>query len=244
MPRLIFEKPQAESPERISRHLRSTPIEIPKRRRPVSPKHNSCGQNESPDMVFEMSPISPDFPASARGHSVSPNSDKDDEPFMYNAPSFRPYASQAQAQSQSKKCSQPLMHSSTTKVAAHLHTHHHTKTSPFCLRDDPITFNSSSNSLSSTLTPSTRKITGFVPLIEHQHLISDEPSKPIQTLPPPPRRPSFSSSPWILPGRGGSHEMDICYSQADPSAFEFRDHLLRRMESRESSRLKSLRSCV
>jgi len=91
---------------------------------------------------------------------------------------------------------------------------------------------------------STKKITGFVPLNEHQPPDSDEACKPKRPPLPPPRRSSHSSSPWILAGRSDLHETCAgSYSQADPSAFEFHHHLLRRIENRDSTRLKSLHSC-
>ena len=193
-----------------------------------------------------MSPTSPTFQP-RRKHSVSPHSDKDDEPFMYHAPPFRPYPLENATQPPSKRSGQyamPLRNSNAVQAPAQLRPPHPTKHSPLHRPDKPLSSTSSSITIGSSLTSTTTKITGFVPLIEHQHLVSDEPRKPVQTLTPPPRRPSFSSSPWILPGRGRSHEMDACYSQADPSALEFREHLLRRMDSRDASRLKTLRTCL
>jgi hypothetical protein len=68
-------------------------------------------------------------------------------------------------------------------------------------------------------------------------------SKPVERLSPPPRRASYSSSPWILPSKDNVED-DIAYSQMDPNLLEFKRHLLRRIENRDSSRLMSFQNCL
>ncbi|KDR82634.1 hypothetical protein GALMADRAFT_238065 [Galerina marginata CBS 339.88] len=247
MPRSVTEK--SKSPERISYHLRSKPsmpIEIPKRRRMTSSPNNSPNNfHVSPDLIFEMSPLSPNFSPNSI-HPAPPTSpDKNHEPFMYHAPSLRPYASGSKPQLRSKKSCHRVMPSRTPRSAGQVAPELHlTKFASSRRFDDGHVPNPLPDRCGTIVMHSTTKITGFVPLIEHQPLVSDKPLKPITPLPPPPRRSSFSSSPWILPGRGDFHEEDVSYSQADPSTLEFRNHLLRRMENRDSSRFKSLHSCL
>jgi len=91
---------------------------------------------------------------------------------------------------------------------------------------------------------STTRITGFIPIVEHQPPMTDHyPSKPIGRLSPPPRRSSHSSSPWILSSNDGVED-EVAYSQMDPSLFEFKQHLLRRIENRDASRFMSFQSCL
>lgn len=87
---------------------------------------------------------------------------------------------------------------------------------------------------------STTKITGFTPIIEHQSPMTEHPSKPVRRLSPPPRQPSHSPS---LP-ESDNVEDDIAYSQMDPSIFEFKSHLLRRIENREANRFMSFHRCL
>ncbi|KAF9561337.1 hypothetical protein CPC08DRAFT_707470 [Agrocybe pediades] len=231
MPRYTTE--HSPSPERISHHLRpkvATAIDIPKRRRPAG------DQNLSPDLLFEMSPVSKNSPI---GTAPSSTNSSLDQPFMYRAPSFKPLPP--------KPLSGQSFHStknlcSDTSGAGSVFTGPKTARLP----ETPKTavFPSLQPDLyGAKRTQPKTKITGFVPLFEHQPPASDEGSKPKRPPLPPPRR-SPHSSPWILSGTSDPHGTCVgSYSLTDPSALEFHHHLLRRIDNRDSSRLKSLHTC-
>lgn len=238
----------SKSPERIPYHLRCkppTPIEIPFWRRPISSPLNSPNEPKSPDMIFEMSPASSSPLSNMYPNSPnSPTEQNTKEPFMYHIPTFRspPQGNGIQLQT---KIAHPIIPSKTlTAIPAAGTEFLPARTSEARHSQRPgtpcIGFQSTSRVIS--VSQSTTKISGFTPLIDHQPPMgADRPSRPTIPLVPPPRRESYSSSPWILPGRS---EGDVSYSLGDPSPVEFRQHLIRRMECRDSSRMKSLHSCL
>ncbi|KAF9485891.1 hypothetical protein BDN70DRAFT_870826 [Pholiota conissans] len=246
MPHLMNEK--SDSPERPSRHSRfkaSTPIAIPPRRR------SSPNTPISPDMLFEMSPVSPTLPPSSSpppSSSIYPSASQSKphettihERFMYHVPIIRHSPDIPESQSRHEIPRQTIMplstvtfRSGTEKPSAALPESNVAHTSEIAHN-----FPTQKEHVGTKRIQSTTKITGFTPINEHQPPIYEKLPRPTIPLHPPPRRPSFSSSPWLLPSRNDRYEDDVSYSQADPSQFEFQRHLLRRIENQDPSRYKS-----
>ncbi|KAF8798853.1 hypothetical protein BYT27DRAFT_6880806 [Phlegmacium glaucopus] len=248
MPR--FTTGRSSSPDHITFHSRrkpSTPIEIPKRRRPiVSPLISPLDQPKSPDLIFDMSPISPISP-SPFNHTIplsTSNKMSNHGPFIYNVPVYIPSCHSNTATRFSTSSRQRVMPSSTAAPISAAHRNAwRTQTTHAENVNDSEDSNSQSERDDLSQTPLTTKITGFIPSVEQQPPIVDYPSKPVGRLSPPPRQESYSSSPWILPGTGNVED-DIAYSQIDPSVFEFKRHLLRRIENRDASQFMSFHSCL
>lgn len=239
----------SKSPERIPYHLRctpSTPIEIPIMRRPSSSPLDSADEPTSPDMIFEMSPISPTYPSLSNIYPDSARSTTDtntNEPFMYHIPTFRRRSPQGNGTQLRSKIARRVMPSKTLTTAPAKTELPSTRSSEGRSSRDARAGFPQSIPRCVSVSQSTTKISGFTPLIDQPPMGADQPSRPTIPLSPPPRRGSYSS-PWILPGRSDRYEEDISYSLADPSALEFRQHLLRRIECQDSSRMKSLHSCL
>lgn len=243
MPRLTTGR--SSSPDSISFHPRrkpSTPIEIPKRGRLslVSP----IDEPRSPDLIFEMSPISPVSP-------LSPSNLNNNTPFVYSVPVFiPPCRTNTGTHFSAIRSRQRVMPSLTAAPISAIQNAWRTQpihAEPEGVNDDHDSHDGIPQSERKVLprVQSTTRITGFIPIVEHcQPLMTDHPSKPIGRLSPPPRRASHSSSPWILPSNDAVED-DIAYSQMDPSLFEFKQHLLRRIENRyDASRFLSFHSCL
>ncbi|CAA7261443.1 unnamed protein product [Cyclocybe aegerita] len=259
MPRVTAEK--TTSPERISYHLRckpSNPIEIPRCRRSGPASFNSPMDGPmSPDLIFEMSPISPTFPSLSTMYpmplspsnkmteqdlATSPN-----EPFMYSVPVFRPCPPSSGTWPRSKTARQGVMPSrklNAIPITAHGRQHRRKEicAAIFDVFDDSAHV-PGPDDCGVPRTQSTTKITGFSPINEYQP-VCDQPQKPTRRLSPPPRRSSFSSSPWILPGKSDCYEDDVSSSPIDAGALEFRRHLLGRIENKTASRFASFHSCL
>jgi len=195
-------------------------------------------------MIFEMSPISPTFPSLSNMYPNSPRPTAEtntNEPFMYHIPTFRRSPQGNGTQLRSKIARRVMPSKALATVPARTEFLPARSSEGRSSRDDRP---DSVGFPQSTPSQSTTKISGFIPLIDHQPPMgADQPSRPSILLSPPPRRGSYSS-PWILPGRSDRYEEDVSYSLADPGILEFRQHLLRRMECQDSSRMKSLHSCL
>jgi hypothetical protein len=176
----------------------------------------------------------------------SPTETNTKEPFMYHIPTFKSCPQGNGIQLRSKIARRVMPSKNLTAITAE------TEFLPARRSEDRLSqradsaragFQSISRSVNAS--QSTRKTSGFTPLYDHQPLMGvDQPSRPTIPLVPPPHRGSYPSSPWILPGRSDLCEGDVSYSLADPSPLEFRQHLIRRMECQDSSRMKSLHSCL
>ena len=222
-----------------SRRKPSMPIEIPRRRRPfVSPLTSPpIDQPKSPDLIFDMSPISPPF-----NHSIplsTSNNLNDHTPFVYSVPTYIPHC-RANTEIRSRQRVMPSLTAAPISVV-HRNAWRTQTTHAESVNDN---YNSHNGTLQSEMkdipeTQSTTRITGFIPIVEHQPSMTEhQPSKPVGRLSPPPRRASYSSSPWILPSNDNVED-DVAYSQMDPSLLDFKQHLLRRIENRASSRFRS-----
>jgi len=242
MPR--FTTGRSNSPDHISLHSRckpSTPIEIPKRRRPfVSPLISPVDQPRSPDLIFDMSPISP----SPFNHTIPlSTSNKTNNPFIYSVPEYIPpcRTNTGTCLSTTRSRQRFMPSSSAGPISA---VHKNTRRTPTTHTENDSRENHDRKSqFERNGLMQTQKITGFMPIIEHQPSMADHPSKPVRRLSPSPRRAFYFSSPWILPGNENVED-DIAYSQIDPNVFEFKRHLLRRIENREASRFMSFQSCL
>ncbi|PPQ81279.1 hypothetical protein CVT25_015063 [Psilocybe cyanescens] len=193
-----------------------------------------------------MSPCSAEKSAISKRHPSPSSSSRENEPFMYCAPPLAIHPTGYIPQLRSKIPCQHLTPSrkpSLIQVGTEFQHFGQTKSSLSHLSDGAQALSTLDVHGSRRPNPTT-KITGFTPIIDYQPS-SDESLGPKKlVLPPPPRRSSYSSSPWILPGRGDHREEDISYSQTDPSIFEFHNHLLQRMENRDSSRFKPVHTCL
>lgn len=190
-----------------------------------------------------MSPISPQALAASKSPPSGSTPDYNNEPFMYNAPSLRIYPSGYTNKLRTKISCQNVKHfckPNHPHAGTELHHPRCTKSPLSQNLDVSQVLHPPTKHTSMRLHPTT-KITGFVPIVEHQPS-TDLPKKK-KDLPPPPRRSSYSSSPWILPGKGDHYE-DVLYTPTDIN-LNFHDHLLQRMDNRDSSsRFKDLRSCA
>jgi len=246
MPRLTTGR---SSPDHIFFHSGrkpSTPIEIPRRGRPfVSPLVSPIDEPKSPDLIFDMSPISPISPPF--NHSIplsTSNNLNDHTPFIYSVPVYIPRC-RANTEMRSRQRVMPTLTAAPIS-AIHRNVWRTQTTHPEDVNDNYDSHNGSAHSERKELprAQSTTKITGFIPMVESQPSMADHyPSKPVGRLSPPPRRASYSSSPWILPSNDNVED-DIAYSQMDPSLLEFKRHLLRRIENTDSSRFMSFQSCL
>jgi len=223
----------------------STPIEIPRRGRSfMSPLVSPIEQPKSPDLIFDMSPISPISPSF--NHSVplsTSNSLNGHTPFVYSPPVYNP---PCRANTEIHSRERFMSSSTAVPVSAVPGNVWRTQTTHAeGVNDDYDSHNGTPQFETKDLlrTQSTTKITGFIPIVEHQPSMADHPSKPVGRLSPPPRRASYSSSPWILPSKD-SVDDDIAYSQMDPILLEFKRHLMRRIENRDSRRFMSFHSCL
>ncbi|GLB38285.1 hypothetical protein LshimejAT787_0501500 [Lyophyllum shimeji] len=231
-----------------SRNKTSTPIEIPTRRRPVvSWNGSSPGRPTSPDLIFEMSPISSEFPSCSTtqvGGSQDTGFDStNQEPFLYSFPKFAVHRNHfspvRRAQLQTS-----ILSLSGTRFAPAIPPAIAKRSSPSCLDtgNDGIAVQPATRSnVPVTKSCSTTKITGFTPVTPLPTPASSS-IRPFRRrrLSPPPRSSSYSSSPWILPGKSDKEDEDGGSLDSDPSSFDFERHLIRRIESQDARRFRRL----
>lgn len=212
---------------------RSSPIQIPQKRRPMVPTSFSpLTQALSPEMIFEMSPTTSDF---ARHTPFSlANSPTPRRDFLYNIPKFSsPKLPGSGASGSSEKVNASLDASPPTNISIVKHPTPR-RSHSFLAECDLL--------LEAPNAKHTTKITGFLPM--KGDILDVQPQDqnvPLERLSPGPRRSSYSS-PWILPGKGERTEEDLAYSQVDPSAFDYERQLLQRIENQNRPRLGGLRS--
>ena len=217
----------------------------------MSPLVSPIDQPKSPDLIFEMSPISPISPPFSHSIPLSTSNNLNDHaPFVYSAPVYiPPCRTNTETHISTIRSRQRVMPSLTAAPVSAVHRNiwRTQTTHAEGVNDDYDSHNGTPQSETKDLprAQSTTKITGFIPIVEHQPFMADHhPSKPVRRLSPPPRRASYSSSPWTIPSNDNVED-DIAYSQMDPSLLEFKRHLLRRIENRDySSRFMSFQSCL
>ncbi|PPR00472.1 hypothetical protein CVT24_004534 [Panaeolus cyanescens] len=180
-----------------------------------------------------MSPMSPRFSSISALYPIpeSRSRKSDDEPFLYSVPKFMiPKATSPVSPSEDKP--EKPRHRRLSDVSSppvDLDTFPRSRSDATSPQHQNKFFGRYSDGCGTITKPSIpTKIVGFTPLFEYKPPSPDPSQKSAKILFPRPRRSSFTS-PWILPGKRDSYEDDAPYSQADPSAFEFRQHLMKRM---------------
>lgn len=188
----------------------STPIEIPLRRHIVqSPTSFSNNCSTSPDLVFDMSPLSYEFSTSPHYSLTFSQSEMVGEmdPFMYSFPVYSP----------------PQKSLSGRGKENHVITNTPGPSEQVALKTKKVL---NTDNASTTSTPShtiTTKITGFVPLKQSPSLTSNQLScTPPQKLSLSPRRLSLSSTPSTSPAKP---------KDATLPCGDFEKHLFRRIDA-------------
>ena len=212
-----------------NRSGRSSPIEIPQRRRPVptySPQF-STEQSQSPEMIFEMSPMTYSPPTTFIP-SPPPNS-YDQEPFLYRFPVL-------------KTCNMNTKnHLHTAPPQRHeipiSHTFAPTKHRNRCqyrvIEHEPDEkFPDAYGGAIAIKKTAMTKIVGFSPPSSSQRH-SVQVSSTQDSLPTPSGRSSFPWSPWVLPGKTNSFGEELLSIDAAPGAIGFENYLLYRTENAE-----------
>lgn len=235
---------ERQSPARgkMSSLSQTTPIQIPlKPHRRAVPIPLST-HTISPEMIFEMSPVTSDFP-----HRSSLSFDDDHPPrtdsFVYDIPTFS--SSKTHQQSKTRHSPSSSEHHSLDFEPSpdDIHTisrlrHPHSQRGHLALDEQDLSPESPRRR------PRTMKITGFLP-IKGERCDTDlqqDQNRPLERLSPGPRRGSYNSSPWILPGKGQGSDDGLGSSLADASPFEFERSLLRRIENQNRPRFAGLRT--
>ena len=196
-----------------------------------------------------MSPISPISPPFNHAIPLSTsNKVNNPAPFIYTVPVYiPPCRTNTGTRFSTLRSRQRVMPSSSAPPISAAHRNiwrtQTTHAENVNNKHDDHDSNSQSEENGVTQAQSTTRITGFIPINDHQPPMADHPSRPVERLSPSPRRPSHSQLPWILPGNDNAED-DVAYSQMDPTMFEFKRHLLRRIENRDASQFMSFHSCL
>ncbi|KAH0586130.1 hypothetical protein J132_01413 [Termitomyces sp. J132] len=218
----------------------STPIEIPRRRTSSS---WTDGRPMSPDLIFEMSPVSSDF--SSVLHSGFTDA-VTNEPFLYSFPKISPHCTHVKP----RRLLQPLQRHLSSEIGSLLafdsvNTEYDRPSPALCSDNDDQDILASSLTYSTTTitkspSSSTTKITGFTPATPIS-LVAHGPARgKSQRLSPPPRTSSYSSSPWIMPGKNDVQQGESGSLDIDPGSFEFDRHLTRRIENQNSRKFRKI----
>ncbi|KAF9046486.1 hypothetical protein BJ165DRAFT_1593888 [Panaeolus papilionaceus] len=217
------------------RYQPSTPIKIPLSATQLpSSLLSPLDRPMSPELIFDMSPISPRFSAISALYPIPESRTRkqdDHDLFLYSVPFMIPKPASPTSPSDSKRAKPTQRRlSDISSASVEFDTCPRSRSDATSSQHQNKFFGRYSDSCGTiTKSSSTTKIIGFNPLYEYKPPTPDPLPKSAKPLLPRPRRSSFSSSPWILPGKRDSYEEEVAYSQADPSAFEFRQHLFRRM---------------
>lgn len=222
------------------------PIEIPTRRRPiVSPLTSPVERQFSPDLLFEMSPITSEYsPSTNHPFKLSTSSTiRDHEPFMYNVPSFsdlRPLNSGSHLPHRGVPYGfADVMPAEADRSNQQISRTTFRQPTSYAVYANPWSKPSSPSAVKGT---PTTKISGFRPINQNQPPMANPAPRSTKRLSPTPRRSSYSSSPWILPGKEESQEGDLAYSETDSGALDFQAHMLRRFEKQNPSQAAGFRS--
>jgi len=179
---------------------RSSPVEIPRRRRCPSTYQlqHSADQSRSLDMIFEMSPITSNFASPPSIRSFSQDS-YDQEPFLYHFPVFSAH---------NVSRDNHLLNAPTRYHGIPI-SHVFTPTKNVCKRQRRTVERGSDENVPSfpastpiIRMPPTTKIVGFSPAMptNSAQRNSAQASPPQERLSPMPQSPVFLWSPWALPG--------------------------------------------
>ncbi|KAF8635884.1 hypothetical protein AX15_000065 [Amanita polypyramis BW_CC] len=214
-----------------NRSRRSSPIEIPQRRRPMptySPQF-SIEQSQSPEMIFEMSPITSIFPSPPTTLiPSSPRNPYGQEPFLYHFPELKTCTANAN----NRLHSAPLRHHEIPISHTFVPSKHGNKRQRKATKYEPDEkFPAAYGDTIAIKKAAMTKIVGFSPPGPSQRN-SVQVSPTQDSLPTPPGR-SFPWSPWILPGRSNSRGEELLSTDVAPGAIGFENYLLRRTENAE-----------
>ncbi|KAF8208589.1 hypothetical protein K438DRAFT_1961187 [Mycena galopus ATCC 62051] len=211
----------------------SSPIEIPGRHDEPEP---ASERTISPELIFEMEPFSLDLSSTYYSFGQSPSTtprqtDDRERPLLYSFPvasrlnTDRPHST---PQSTASLSLPPISH--TLKPPAK--THRRTRTLQL---NTPAQTPPTIDPAHAIRAVPIHKITGFKPDFAVQ---TPEARLPVKRAPrekplaPPPR--SASSRPWLLPGRGEASDDELSRSlEMDPTAGDFTQYLLRRIDSQK-----------
>ena len=218
---------------------RSTPIEIPWRRRPLSTysPQISAEQSQSPDMIFEMSPITSNYPSSpSMSPPPLPRNSYDREPFLYHFPVLKNCNVNTSSclHAPMRRHEIPVSHTfaftnSNTKPG-HRRRRRAAENEPNeNMHSFPFTYNGTMDGKKSTTT----RIVGFSPTLPPScgQRNSTQVLSTQECLPPSTGRSAFPWSPWILPGQSNVQGEDTLSVDAGPDAIGFEEYLLNRTES-------------
>ncbi|KAJ3518354.1 hypothetical protein NMY22_g13719 [Coprinellus aureogranulatus] len=225
---------------------KSSPIQIPQKRRPIM-LSTPYPQDISPEMVFEMSPVSSDFSASIRHGSftASASSVKADTKFLYSIPLFPSPKRQDSSEIHPTQSNSSLKTGNSSPLSRNNSSLSHDVPNvkhPMSRRGHSMLDDTELSPEPPVPESRTTRIRGFCPTKgEFYDTQFEDQYRPLEPLSPGPRRDSFTS-PWILPGKGEGSDEDLAYSQVDTSHFDFKAQLLRRIENQNRPRFASLRS--
>ncbi|KAF7365461.1 hypothetical protein MVEN_00419100 [Mycena venus] len=225
----------------------SAPIEIPGRH---NEPESAPERTTSPELIFEMEPFSPLDPSPTNyssGPSTSRKPKKDDRerPLLYTFPvasrlntdRLRPTP-----QSTASLSLPPISHKPFSK--SHRRSHTLQLESP---SQSPPTIDPSHAIRAVPI----HKITGFKPDFaaqapEGRRRTKKAPREKPPAPPPGSSSRSFSSSrPWLLPGRGESSDDELLRSlEMDPSAGDFTQYLLQRIDSQKPLQFQTFQAVM
>lgn len=212
---------------------RSTPIEIPWRRRPstYSPQF-SVEQSQSPDMIFEMSPITSNFPSPQSTSPLPPRHSYDREPFLYHFPVLKNCNVNApnRLHTPMRRHEIPVSHTFAFARPGHRRRRRATEHEP----DENVpSFSSTYGGTTDTKKPTTTRIVGFSPTLPPScsQCNSNQAPSTQECLPPPTGRSAFPWSPWILPGQSNVQGEDILSVDTNSGSIGLEEYLLRRTEN-------------
>lgn len=217
---------------------RSSPIEIPHRRRPVStcPPQFSTEQSQSPDMIFEMSPIMSNFHSPQSTLTPSPlRNPYDNEPFLYCFPALKTRNVNMTNRSHAtppRRHEIPVSHTFAPTKQGHRRQR---KTNGHEGDENAPAFPCACGGTTSSKKTTTTRIVGFSPIKPpgFGQRNSAQVSSTQESLPTHTGRSYFPWSPWILPGMNNNRGEDFLSIDANSGPMGFGDYLLHRTESAE-----------
>lgn len=220
---------------------KSSPIQIPPKRKPMA-LYPSFPQPMSPELLFDMSPESSDPSVSRESLSAAASSVKGDADLLYFIPL---HPATDSSDSNPTQSSASLKTSTSSPLARNTSSDSHEFPNvkhPVSRRGHLVLDENDLSPEPPRRESSTTRVTGFHPIKGPVHDAQFEDQyRPVERLSPGPYWDSFTSSPWILPGKGESSDEGLAYSQAaDPN--EFKRQLLRRIENQNRPRFAALRS--
>jgi hypothetical protein len=236
--------PTPSSIPRTNRFMSSAPIAIPRRRNYSPAAMSPRRRAQSPDLLFPMSPETSDYPV------FSPE-DEDEKPLLYPFPSFAHLlTSHAQTTRYASSRSGPSCIDENSSDGRHSPKPASYSKNPYAyLRHEYKTLTPrDQNTPPVKRTPTVQRgfkpmISTAVPDVDYDSMAGSS-SRP--RLPPPSRRPSFTSSPWVHIGSGSSNTdyyMDGGLSvEPDAIGLDFGQFLMRRMDERCPARFHEVKA--